>query len=169
MDYKQTIAEIVVQIAGFLIALFALKIFAWKPLLKVLDERRAKIDDSFKDIDRRTADLEKAKQDYVSRISLIEDEARRKIHEAIHEGRRISADIQDKARSDARAITDKAKEDIALEISKARIELKGQIAELAVSASERIMKMEIDEAKAIKITQGVIDEISKMKSKQGKG
>src|SRR3989338_570535 len=101
MDYRQVTAEIVVQILGFLIALWVLKLFAWKPLLKLLDDRRLRIKNSFKEIDDKNADIAKLKEDYLRHIANIEEEARRKIQQAVGEGRRIAAEIQDKARLDA--------------------------------------------------------------------
>ena len=144
MDYRQVTAEIVVQILGFLIALWVLKLFAWKPLLKLLDERRARIDNSFKEIDQKNTEAAKLKEEYLGYIANIEDETRHKIQQAVEEGRRIASEIQDKARADARDIIEKAKQDIALEIAKAKVELKDEIAHLALNAAEKIIQKELD-------------------------
>ncbi len=163
MDYRQIIAEIVVQMLGFLIALWVLKLFAWKPLLKLLDDRRLRIRNLFKEIDDKNADIAKLKEDYLRHIANIEEEARRKIQQAVGEGRRIAAEIQDKARLDAKNIIEKAKQDIALEIAKAKVELKDDMARLAINAAEKVIQHELDEAAAEKIALGVIGDIEKMK------
>ena len=43
--------EIAAQIITFLILLFLMKRFAWKPFFKVLDDRRERIASEFKKID----------------------------------------------------------------------------------------------------------------------
>lgn len=162
MDYRQVMAEIVVQILGFLLALWVLKIFAWKPLLKLLDERRSRIEGSFKEIDVKNIEVAKLREEYTRLIADIEDETRHRIQQAVEEGRKIAGEIQDKARQDARSIIEKAKQDISLELAKAKVELKGEIAHLALSAAEKLIRKELDEAAALKLTMDAIGEIDKM-------
>ncbi len=45
------ISQVITQIIGFLITVWLLKRFAWKPLLSMMDERRQKIKDEFQRIE----------------------------------------------------------------------------------------------------------------------
>ena len=53
--------EIAAQIITFLILLFLMKRFAWKPFLKVLDDRRERIASEFKKIDEAKSAAEKVR------------------------------------------------------------------------------------------------------------
>lgn len=138
------IQQILTQALGFLILLWLLKKFAWKPLLSMLDERREKISSEFSNIERVKADLSRLEADYKAKLVDIDAQARQKIQEAISEGQRIAADIQEKARDEAKKTLDKAKSNIDMEISKARVELRNQMAMIAIGAAEKILKEELD-------------------------
>ena len=61
-------SEIVAQILGFLLLFFLLRAFAWKRLLALLDERKARISSEFQKIEETKAALERIKTDYESAI-----------------------------------------------------------------------------------------------------
>ena len=150
MDFfKENIipGEIFVQIIAFLIVFFSLKALAWKPLQKSLQARRDLIHHKFEEIEKTQKELEHLKSEYNVRIQKIEDEARAKVQQAIDEGRKIAREIQDKARVESQAAFDKAKENIELETAKARITLRQEIASLTISATERILKEKMSDAR----------------------
>ena len=71
--------QIVSQALSFLLLLWVLKRFAWKPLLGVLDARRARIEEGIARIDQGKADLERHQQELNSRLAKIDNEARGRI------------------------------------------------------------------------------------------
>ncbi|HLD49561.1 MAG TPA: F0F1 ATP synthase subunit B [bacterium] len=156
------LGEVFVQLIAFVVVFLTLKALAWKPILKSLELRRAKIHDEFELIEKAKKDIEALKAEYALSLQKIEDEARAKIQQAIDEGRRIAKEIQDKARAESQSTFDKAKENLELEVSKARIELRREIADLALAASERVLnqKMSGDSAQQAKILE-IIDELEK--------
>ncbi len=56
---------------GFIIFFWVMKKFAWGPLLNLLDERRQKIADSFKEIDDKGAATDKLKGEYEDKLKNI--------------------------------------------------------------------------------------------------
>ena len=70
------------QAITFLFFVTILRIFAWKPILKLLDDRRERIQSEFDEIASMKKDVETLKEDYEKRVSTIEDEAREKIQGA---------------------------------------------------------------------------------------
>ncbi len=154
------IREIIVQLLGFAIFFWVLKAFAWRPILKVLDDRKAKIEKSFQDIEAGKNDIAKLQKDYGSRIARIEDEARLKIQEGISEGKKIAQELREKARDEATQILLKSKEHIDLEIAKAQLELRSKIVELSLGAAEHILKHEMNEARQKELVEEFIEELS---------
>jgi len=139
--------EVIVQIIAFLIVFWALKFFAWKPILKSLEARQNKIKQELDQIEAARNDIEALKNYYASHLQKIDDEARLKIQEAVEEGRKIAREIQEKARRDSQATFEKTKENLELEVDKARIELRREIADLAIMVSEKIIQEKMTDSK----------------------
>ena len=138
-------SEIAAQIISFLLLLFILRIFAWKPLLKLLDERKTRIAEGFKKIEDTQAELSALKAKYEEELGSIEQKAREKIQEAIQQGQKASEEIKQKAKQEANRIIESAKEDIKFEISRAKEELKDQIVDLTIKATEQIIQEKLTE------------------------
>ncbi len=155
--------QIATQIVGFLLLVWVMKKFAWKPLLGMLEERRQKIVDEFKKIEDARDEVARMRADFEARLEHIEDLAREKENAAIAEGRRVAAEIQAKAREDAHDILDKARQNIELEIAKAKVDLRNQIVGIAVQTTEKVLKEELTEARQRQKIESCIDEIGQMR------
>lgn len=158
-----SIQEILTQAGAFILLVWVLKKMAWKPLLKLLDERREKIRSSFEEIEQTKKDVEKLKTDYERAQARIQDEARQKIQEGIDEGKRVAREVQEEARRGARGILEKAKEDIQLEIAKAKVTLRNEVADLTLAATERLLEEKLDETKDKEIVLDFIEDLEKLK------
>ena len=158
-----SIPEILTQVVAFVLLVFLLKKFAWKPLLKLLDDRREKIRSGFEEIETTKREVETLKADYQRHRANIEEEARDQLQQAVDEGRRISREVQEKARQEARAVLEKAKSDIQLETEKAKVTLRNEIADLTISATERLIEKKMDEKRDKVLVLDFIKELEKMK------
>lgn len=155
--------EIVAQVVSFLLLLTLLRIFAWKKLLKMLDDRRERIASEFRRIEDAQSAVEKLKADYDKRFAGIEAEARAKIQEAVAEGKKVSQEIREGARQEARTILDKAQENIEIEVSKAKQELKQKVVELTLGTTEKLLKEKITDEKDRKLASDFLDELENVK------
>lgn len=156
-------SEIVAQITSFLILLFALRLFAWKPVLGILDKRKERIACEFKKIEGLQSELNSLKGEYEEKLGAIEDTARQKIQEAIHEGKRISEEIKNSARDEADKIIEQAKANIKEELSQAKEELKEKIVELTIAATENIIREKYTEKDDARIISDFLDKLEKTK------
>ena len=157
------IQQILTQALGFFILLFILKKFAWKPLLALLEERREKISLEFKNIEQVKSELSRLEEDYKAKLADIDTQARLKIQEAIAEAQRISIEIQEKSRDEAKKTLDKAKANIELEIAKARVDLRNQVANIAIKAAEKVLKEELNEEKHRRLVMGFIEDLEQVR------
>ena len=155
--------EIVAQVVSFLLLLTLLRIFAWNKLLKMLDDRRERIASEFRRIEEAQSAVEKLKVDYDKRLAGIEAEARAKIQEAVAEGKKVSQEIREGARQEARTILDKAQENIEIEVSKAKQELKQKVVELTLGTTEKLLKEKITDEKDKKMASDFLDELENVK------
>lgn len=153
------IQQILTQIVGFLILLWLMGKFAWKPLLEVLETRRLKIASDLEEIRKGKETLAGMKQEYDAKFAEIENQARLKIQESVAEGQRAAKELSDEARREADRILQKAKENIDQEIAKAKVQLRDEIASLAISAAEKIVRKEMDRQKNKELVLQYIDEV----------
>jgi len=163
----QLLAQFVVNILAFLLLLAILKKFAWGTLLALIDERREKIVSEFRGIDQAKEELAGLRIDYQQRLEKIEEEARGKIQQAISEGRRIGMEIEEDARTHARATLEKVKETAAMEVAKARSELKEQVVDLAIQITHKVLQQHLDEETDRRMIEGFIQEIHTLDKEHG--
>jgi F-type H+-transporting ATPase subunit b len=136
---------LVSQIVNFTLLAVLLYLVAYKPILRMLDERSARIKKGLEDAElasKRAAEME---QEFERQLA----EARKEGQEIIAQATRLSEkarqDILDRAREDSKALVEKAKEEIARERELAMAELREQIADLSLSISEKVIGATLDE------------------------
>lgn len=142
-----SVSEILTQALGFLLLVWVLKRVFWKPVLGILEARRSRIEEAFRQIDSQKKEIETLRSDYERRIDKIEEEVRAKLQAAIDEGRRIAREIQEKAREEAKDALTRTKENLSLEIAKARVELRREIADLTLLATEKLLREKMTDEK----------------------
>jgi F-type H+-transporting ATPase subunit b len=152
------IAIIISQILAFLIMLWVLKKCAWKPLLKILKERKEKIQAEFETIEAKKKELEQLTDLYTSKLSKIEEETNAKIAEALEAGHQMASQIHEEAHAEAKSILQKAQKDIENELLKAQIELKSRISSLVILIAQKLIGEKMDAEKDKKLVEALLDE-----------
>jgi len=155
--------ELLTQIIGFIIAVWILKAFAWKPLLGMLEQRRAKIQGDLDMAEKTKAEAADVLADYQNKLKDIEAAARVKIQEAIADGNKVAAELREQARVEAKDIISKARDELGRDIAKARIELRDEMVNMAIYATEKIISEKLDDAKHRALIHGFIEDVEKVK------
>lgn len=154
--------QVITHAIGFLITLWILAKFAWKPLLKMLDERREAIVHEFTKIDDTKAEVAKLVDVYEVKLKEIDSERRQKLVEAVNEGKKVAEEMRTAAHAEARSIVEKARGDIQRDIAKARVELKEDMIRVTLAATEKLIKERLDEAGHRKLIDRFIDDLEKV-------
>lgn len=151
---------LVAQVVNFLILLFILKKFLYKPLLKVLDTRREKIAESLKnaeEIERKLLLTEEEKEKILARTSLeaqkLMDETKKEIELMKEEGK-----IQ--AQNLAAQIIKKSEESAKAEAEKMRQEMIASMAEIIGIGMEKVAKGAFDKNKQKEIIEREVRNLS---------
>jgi F-type H+-transporting ATPase subunit b len=155
------ISQVITHIIGFLITVWLLKKFAWKPLLSMMDERRQKIVDEFKKIDNEKAAADKLKAEYEDKLKNIEAERRQKIAEAANEANKLASDIKIGAQEEARNIISRTNEQLKRDIASAKVQLKEDMVNITLVAAEKILHEKLDDKKERELIGGFINGIEK--------
>lgn len=157
------IGQILTQIVAFLIMLFILKKFAWKPLLSMLEERKKRIQSEFEFIDSQKKEIERIKNSYREKLDEIEGTAKAKFQEAIAKGREKAQLIEEESRHKAKEILAKAEGDIKREISKSKTELKNDIVNLVTQSTEKMIYETLDDQKKDELSKEIAEKIEFIK------
>jgi F-type H+-transporting ATPase subunit b len=150
-----SLPALVSNLINFTILLVVLRLFLYKPVLKLLDERRARIQEG----------LERAEQ-AASEASASEAEARAAVEAAQLQGREFVAqaqagamqlrtELEERARADAEQIVARAREEVQIERDQAIELLRREFADLTITAAERVTRQTLDRA----AHQRLIDEV----------
>ncbi|MDH4222793.1 MAG: F0F1 ATP synthase subunit B [candidate division Zixibacteria bacterium] len=154
--------QVITQIIGFLIVLIILKRFAWKPLLSILEERRAKIKSEFDKLGEDKKSLKELTAEYEDKLKDIEGLARQKILEAAKEGQEMANQIKENARKEGLEIMNRSKEEIQREVEKAKVQLKNDMVNLSLLAAQKIIQLKLDQEKDRKLIRDFIEELEKI-------
>lgn len=136
----------------FILLMFLLTKFAWKPILKAVKDREKSIEDalnSAEDAKRQMAELKSNNEELLNKAR---EERDAMLKEARDMKNKIVADAKTQANEQAERIVSEARESIQHEKMAAITELKNQVAILSVEIAEKILKTELssdDKQKAI--------------------
>ncbi|MDR1878038.1 MAG: F0F1 ATP synthase subunit B [Bacteroidales bacterium] len=130
---------------SFLILLVLLRVFAWKPVLNMLNKREEKINEA---LNEANLAREQMKQLTATNERLLL-EAKDERDAILSEARKISQTMYDEAKAkgqeESQRIITAAKNDIAVEKQKAIIEIKNMIAEISLEIAEKIIEKELSD------------------------
>ena len=155
-------SEILAQILSFFILLFLLRIFAWKKILGLLDQRKEKISSQLSEIENTKLQIASLKSDYESRISNIASEAQAKINQAVEQAKVITVQMRKKAHEEAQDIITDARQQVKYEVSKAQEQLKERIVDIALGAAKNIIQEKLTGDGDRKIVEDFINQIEKV-------
>jgi len=155
-------SEIFAQILSFFLLLFLLRLFAWKKILKVLDQRKEKIRVSLAEIENTKLEITQAKAAYEAKMDTIAQQAQLKIDEAVEHGKLISEQMRKAAHEEAQDILTDARKQVKFEIAQAQEKLKEKIIDIALEAAGTVIQEKLTEEEDRKIVDNFIKEIEKI-------
>jgi F-type H+-transporting ATPase subunit b len=154
--------QILTHLVGFAITVWLLKKYAWGPLLAIMEERRNKIVDEFKQIEDAKEDVAKLTADYEAKLKDIDSERRAKIVEAVEEGKKVAAEIKADAQKEIKELHTKAKADLEREVAKAKTQLRDEMISLTMRATEKVIDERLTDEKHRQLIGRFIDDLEKV-------
>ncbi|CAN5832905.1 F0F1 ATP synthase subunit B [soil metagenome] len=152
------------QVINFLLLLYLLNRFLFKPVLARLDERSEKIAKGLEDAEVAARDRELARAEREAAVS----EARKEAADMLARANKIADDtrkeILDQARSEAEKISTRAREEIIAEKDRAMAEIRGQVAELALAAAGKLVRRQMDDPTQRRLVEEFLAEVKPTKS-----
>ena len=141
-------------ILTFLLLLFVLAKFAWKPLLKMLNDREELIRSSLEDAEKAKEKLEKLNAEGEAIINQARSEAQSILSEGKAAAAKLKDETLDVAKEQAKQIASEAEKQINIEKDKAIAEIKSEVVNLSMSIAEKL----IDKNISLEDNKALIDE-----------
>ena len=127
----------------FLVLVFFLRKFAWKPILEAVEGREEGIKNALQAAEKAKADMQALNADNERILAEAKADRDKLLKEAREMKENIISEAKDKASQEADKVMAAAKEQINNEKMKAVTELKNQVAELSIEVAEKILKSEL--------------------------
>ncbi|MEP6676290.1 MAG: F0F1 ATP synthase subunit B [Ferruginibacter sp.] len=131
------------NLLAFLIAFFILRKFAWPAIIKGLNEREAKINDSIATAERVQAEMAKMKNENETMMAQAREERSQMLKEAKATKDRIVNEAKDEAKAEAAKIIANAQAVINQQKNAALIDLKNKVGNLVLEVSEKVLRREL--------------------------
>lgn len=138
---------LIAQFVNFAIVLFVLWKFAYKPILKTLNDRTKKIEKGVKDAESASKKLSEMTEKEKEILASAKKEAQEIIKKAESEAKKNAESIAVNAKEQNDKMMADAKKMIEQEKEKMIHEVKSEIAGLVVSATEKVIGEKLDEKK----------------------
>ena len=146
---------------AFLIVLFLLKKFAWKPILQSIKEREQHIDDAIQAAERTKIEMAQLKAANEDLLKAARAERDALLKEARDTKEALIAEAKGAAKKEGEKILATAHEQIKNEKMAAITELKNQVATLSIEIAEKILRNELSkDEKQKQLVDGLVNEIN---------
>lgn len=143
-DLGINLPVLIAQLVNFTILLVILRLVAWGPLTRMLDERRERIAESLSAADQAKAQAAESERQIQDQLDASRREGQALVAQAQEIAARIQAEARTIAQADADALLGRARNEIQLERDQAIAELRREFAGLTIAAAEKVINESLD-------------------------
>jgi F-type H+-transporting ATPase subunit b len=158
-----SLPNLIIQIVNFGILFLLLYLFAYKPILRMLDQRANKIKESMDQSDLVKDQAAKAAEESKRMIEAGIKEGQELIARATHAGDELRQQSQLKAHEEAQTMISRAKGEIQQERDEAIGALRKEFADLTIQAAEKVIDKSLDKEAHREIIEKVLEEAGTLK------
>lgn len=149
------------QLINVAILFGLLYLVAYRPIMRMLDERSRRIKESMEQTDFIKLQAEQAEEEAVKRIEAASREGEEVIARAMRTGEEIKREAQQQSKEEAVNIISRARAEIQRERDEAVGELRREFADLAVTAAGKVIDRTLDKKAHRQIIDEVLEEARK--------
>ncbi len=157
--------SLIVYLVNFLLLLGLLYMFAYKPILKMLDQRAARIKEGLDRSDALRQEASQAEQRIKEQLDVARREGQALLQQASQSGERLKEESRLEARREAETLVARARAEIQLEREQALGELRREFADVAILAAEKVVRQRLDKETHRRLIEETLDEAKTLKSR----
>lgn len=128
----------------FLLLVFVLGKFAWKPILAMLSEREKTIQAALDDSKKARVEAESLMEKNRAILADAQNQANELLEKARRDAEARRAEMDEKTRQEAEALLARSREEIERQQRAALKEIRGEVADLAIGAASRLIGQTMD-------------------------
>ncbi len=152
--------SLIVYLVNFLILLGALYLFAYKPILRMLDQRSQNIKEGMETAEQVRQEAARQQEEMEKRMDEVRQEGQSLLAQAREMAERFREEEKGRARQEAEALIARARAEIQRERDEAVDEVRRHFAELAILAAEQVIERSLDADAHRDIIEKVLEESS---------
>lgn len=151
------------QIINFAILLGLLYLVAYKPIMRMLDERSRKVKESMEQTEYIKQQAEHAEEEVKKQLETAGEEGMEIIARAMRSGEEMRQKSVQDAKKDAESLVARARVEIQRERDGAIDELRKEFADLTIMAAEKVIEKSLDKQTHRQLIDKVLEESTTLK------
>jgi F-type H+-transporting ATPase subunit b len=132
------------QLINFLVLLILLRLFLWKPITRMLDERQNRIRESLEAAERTKEQTQQSERAIQEQIEAARREGQQIVANSQQIAQRVQEEGRQQAQTESEAMLARARSEIQLERDNAIAELRREFADITVKAAEKVIHQSLD-------------------------
>jgi len=152
------------QIINFLILFFLLSKFLYKPLLKVIDERKKKIQEGLENSKKIKQEAEHLEEKRAQEMEKVKKEAAEIMQKAENNAEKLRRETIEKAKQDGQEIRKQARLDFEEEKRKMLADIKSQTAWLVLETTKGVLKKSLGTKEQRALMKNVLKDMKEIKT-----
>jgi len=148
------------SIVIFLVLLFLLMKFAWKPLLAMLEKREENIRQALVDAEKARDELANVKDDTEKLLNEARAESQAIVAAGKKNAERMKDEIVEKAQSKSNALINEAKKQIELEKDRAITDVRAEVVNISMQVAEKLIKKNLSKEDNLKLINDSLSNIN---------
>jgi len=158
-----SLPTLLAQIINFLILLGLLYLVAYKPIMRMFDERSRKIRESMEQTEVIKEQAEHAEEEVKKQLEAAGKQGQEVIARAMRTGEETRQRIQQDARQEGVGLVEKARLEIQRERDEAIEELRKEFTDLTIEAAEKVIEQSLDKEAHRQLIDKVLEESETLK------
>jgi len=157
------VPTLLAQIINFLILLGLLYLVAYKPIMRMFDERSKRIRESMEQTEVVKEQAAHAEEEVKKQLEAASKEGQQVITRAMRTGEEARQRIHEEARQEGTTLIEKARLEIQRERDEAIEELRREFTDLTIEAAEKVIERSLDKEAHRQVIDKVLDESTTLK------
>jgi len=150
--------SLLIYLINFLLVLLLLRLFAYRPILRLMDQRAQRIRESLEASEQAREAAASSQEAVEAQLVEARREAQRIVEQAREAAERYRAEEMERARNEAETFVSRARADIERERDAAVEEVRSNFADLAMTAAERVVRRSLDRQAHEELITQVLEE-----------
>jgi len=162
-DLGINLPTLVAQIVNVVILLGLLYLVAYKPVMRMLDERSQRVKESMEQTDAIKEQAARAEEEVKKQLEAASREGQERIAQAIQIGEDVKQKAQQEARQEAETLISRGRTEIQRERDEAIDELRKEVADLTILAAGKVIERSLDKKAHRELIDKALEESTALK------